>query len=185
MEYVSELRSDLKTSVIRTLPALSSRPVAVHRNGDISLYGNNMLIGSSSTMAVPDGVSTEPGDAQPSLYVAKCVLRSSAVLQAVYGHIRSPSTLDLVFGKVCQQFHEFTDHTVLIILCRCLFFRTSVSLPVDILIVITKGENSCHIYICPISWSCIGRLDHNTYEVTPLRAFLKVTYISERFKCLA
>ncbi|BBM97233.1 splicing factor 3B subunit 3 [Marchantia polymorpha subsp. ruderalis] len=58
-----------------------------------------MLIGSSSTMAVPDGVSTEPGDAQPSLYVAKCVLRSSAVLQAVYGHIRSPSTLDLVFGK--------------------------------------------------------------------------------------
>lgn len=32
-------------------------------------------------------------------YLAKCVLRGSAVLQVVYGHVRSPSSLDVVFGK--------------------------------------------------------------------------------------
>ncbi|KAG9450446.1 hypothetical protein H6P81_010411 [Aristolochia fimbriata] len=32
-------------------------------------------------------------------YLAKCVLRGSIVLQAVYGHFRSPSSLDVVFGK--------------------------------------------------------------------------------------
>ncbi|XP_015898900.3 uncharacterized protein LOC107432303 isoform X1 [Ziziphus jujuba] len=32
-------------------------------------------------------------------YLAKCVLRGSVVLQVVYGHIRSPSSLDVVFGK--------------------------------------------------------------------------------------
>ena len=34
-------------------------------------------------------------------YLAKCVLRGSVVLQVLYGHIRSPSSLDVVFGKVC------------------------------------------------------------------------------------
>lgn len=33
-------------------------------------------------------------------YLAKCVLRGSVVLQVVYGHIRSPSSFDIVFGKV-------------------------------------------------------------------------------------
>ncbi|XP_038973265.1 splicing factor 3B subunit 3 isoform X1 [Phoenix dactylifera] len=32
-------------------------------------------------------------------YLAKCVLRGSAVLQAVQGHLRSPSSFDVVFGK--------------------------------------------------------------------------------------
>ncbi|KAI4300634.1 hypothetical protein L6164_033988 [Bauhinia variegata] len=32
-------------------------------------------------------------------YLAKCVLRGSAVLQVLYGHIRSPSSRDVVFGK--------------------------------------------------------------------------------------
>ncbi|KAK9123355.1 hypothetical protein Sjap_012957 [Stephania japonica] len=32
-------------------------------------------------------------------YLAKCVLRGSVVLQAVQGHIRSPSSNDIVFGK--------------------------------------------------------------------------------------
>ncbi|KAF3442807.1 hypothetical protein FNV43_RR16724 [Rhamnella rubrinervis] len=32
-------------------------------------------------------------------YLAKCVLRGSVVLQVVYGHIRSPTSLDVVFGK--------------------------------------------------------------------------------------
>ncbi|RRT75662.1 hypothetical protein B296_00031019, partial [Ensete ventricosum] len=33
-------------------------------------------------------------------YLAKCVLRGSAVLHAVQGHIRSPYSSDIVFGKV-------------------------------------------------------------------------------------
>lgn len=32
-------------------------------------------------------------------YLAKCVLRGSVVLQVAYGHFRSPSFLDVVFGK--------------------------------------------------------------------------------------
>ncbi|THG21174.1 hypothetical protein TEA_006488 [Camellia sinensis var. sinensis] len=32
-------------------------------------------------------------------YLAKCVLRGSVVLQVVQGHIRSPSSNDVVFGK--------------------------------------------------------------------------------------
>lgn len=32
-------------------------------------------------------------------YLAKCVLKGSVVLQVVYGHIRSPSSKDIVFGK--------------------------------------------------------------------------------------
>ncbi|KAF6155219.1 hypothetical protein GIB67_019745 [Kingdonia uniflora] len=32
-------------------------------------------------------------------YLAKCVQRGSAILQAVHGHIRSPTSLDIVFGK--------------------------------------------------------------------------------------
>ncbi|KAJ7971392.1 Splicing factor 3B subunit 3 [Quillaja saponaria] len=32
-------------------------------------------------------------------YLAKCVLKGSVVLQVLYGHIRSPSFLDVVFGK--------------------------------------------------------------------------------------
>lgn len=33
-------------------------------------------------------------------FLAKFILRGSAVLQAVYGHLRSPSSHDVVFGKV-------------------------------------------------------------------------------------
>lgn len=33
-------------------------------------------------------------------YLAKCVLRGSAVLHAVQGHFRSPYSKDIVFGKV-------------------------------------------------------------------------------------
>ncbi|GKE46725.1 hypothetical protein Tco_1477983, partial [Tanacetum coccineum] len=32
-------------------------------------------------------------------YLAKCVLKGSAVLQLVYGHIRSNSSNDIVFAK--------------------------------------------------------------------------------------
>lgn len=32
-------------------------------------------------------------------YLAKCVLRGSVVLQVVHGHLRSPSSCDVVFGK--------------------------------------------------------------------------------------
>lgn len=39
-----------------------------------------------------------------SYYLAKTVLRSSVVLQVVRGHIRSPSSNDVVFGKVRSHF---------------------------------------------------------------------------------
>ncbi|KAF8398576.1 hypothetical protein HHK36_017507 [Tetracentron sinense] len=32
-------------------------------------------------------------------YLAKCVLRGSVILQVVHGHLRSPSSFDIVFGK--------------------------------------------------------------------------------------
>ncbi|ERN01370.1 splicing factor 3B subunit 3 isoform X1 [Amborella trichopoda] len=32
-------------------------------------------------------------------YLAKCVLKGSVVLQAVHGHMRSPSSFDVIFGK--------------------------------------------------------------------------------------
>ncbi|OAY43074.1 splicing factor 3B subunit 3 isoform X1 [Manihot esculenta] len=37
--------------------------------------------------------------ANGAYYLAKCVLRGSVVLQVVYGHFRSPSSSDIVFGK--------------------------------------------------------------------------------------
>ncbi|KAL4370550.1 DNA damage-binding protein 1 [Arachis hypogaea] len=47
--------------------------------------------------------SAKPGPSSyPSTkpyYLSKCVLRGSAVLQVLYGHIRSPSSNDVVFGK--------------------------------------------------------------------------------------
>ncbi|XVE75786.1 hypothetical protein DITRI_Ditri12bG0120600 [Diplodiscus trichospermus] len=44
---------------------------------------------SSSATASSQGVN----------YLAKCVLRGSVVLQVAYGHIRYPSSFDIVFGK--------------------------------------------------------------------------------------
>lgn len=51
-------------------------------------------------MAVQDGGGEDPGEAIKARYLAKCVQRSSVVLHAVYGHIRCPSTFDVVLGKV-------------------------------------------------------------------------------------
>lgn len=53
-------------------------------------------------MAVQDGRGEDPGEAIKARYLAKCVQRSSVVLHAVYGHIRCPSTFDVVLGKVRQ-----------------------------------------------------------------------------------
>ncbi|KAG0621581.1 hypothetical protein M758_3G031700 [Ceratodon purpureus] len=50
-------------------------------------------------MAVQDGGGEDPGEAIKARYLAKCVQRSSVVLHAVYGHIRCPSTFDVVLGK--------------------------------------------------------------------------------------
>lgn len=52
-------------------------------------------------MAVQDGRGDDPDEqANRTRYLAKCVLKSSVVLHAVYGHIRCPSTSDVVLGKV-------------------------------------------------------------------------------------
>ena len=45
-------------------------------------------------------------------YLAKTVLRGSAVLHAVAGHIRSPSNLDIVFGKVTLRFDRIAGNSV-------------------------------------------------------------------------
>ncbi|KAI5083520.1 hypothetical protein GOP47_0003263 [Adiantum capillus-veneris] len=50
-------------------------------------------------MAVRGRESSDHEDASSSFYLAKSILKSSVVLQAVHGHIRSPTTLDIVFGK--------------------------------------------------------------------------------------
>ncbi|KAL5976750.1 hypothetical protein ACLOJK_021083 [Asimina triloba] len=54
-------------------------------------------------MAVAPQESKPPASkskgAKGTHYLAKCVLRGSVVLQAVCGHIRSPSSNDIVFGK--------------------------------------------------------------------------------------
>ncbi|KAH7280408.1 hypothetical protein KP509_37G065800 [Ceratopteris richardii] len=50
-------------------------------------------------MAVHGRAAADHEDDGSSFYLAKCMLRSSVVLQAVCGHIRSPTTVDIVFGK--------------------------------------------------------------------------------------
>ncbi|KAL3699902.1 hypothetical protein R1sor_017924 [Riccia sorocarpa] len=69
------------------------------------------------------GVDSEPANSPQPFYMAKRVLKSSAVLQAVYGHIRSPSTLDLVFGKeTTLELAVVSDDGVVQSLCeQCVF----------------------------------------------------------------
>lgn len=59
----------------------------------------------SVLMAVSEEESTSANSKSRSAsngtyYLAKCVLKGSVVLQVVHGHIRSPSSNDIVFGKV-------------------------------------------------------------------------------------
>ncbi|PON82419.1 Cleavage/polyadenylation specificity factor, A subunit, C-terminal [Trema orientale] len=51
---------------------------------------------SSSSAAAS---SSSSGSSSSTHYLAKCVLRGSVVLHVVYGRIRSPTSLDVVFGK--------------------------------------------------------------------------------------
>ncbi|GLT62074.1 hypothetical protein SLA2020_347390 [Shorea laevis] len=51
---------------------------------------------SSSSSATPAAAAEAAHGAH---YLAKCVLRGSVVLQVAYGHLRSSSSLDIVFGK--------------------------------------------------------------------------------------
>jgi len=62
----------------------------------------------AKAMAVQDAGREDPGQAAKARYLAKCVLHSSVVLQAVYGHIRSPTTCDIVFGKVLSHLPIFS-----------------------------------------------------------------------------
>lgn len=58
-------------------------------------------------------------------YLAKCVLRGSAVLQVVRGHIRSSDFMDVVFGKVFP----------------VLLLRSQFSLNSSCFIIGTRGED--------------------------------------------
>lgn len=56
-----------------------------------------------STAKSRSSPSSSPALAPPPRnihYLAKCVLRGSVVLQVAYGHLRSPTSNDVVFGKV-------------------------------------------------------------------------------------
>ncbi len=66
----------------------------------------------AKAMAVQDGGREDPGQAAKARYLAKCVLRSSVVLQAVYGHIRSPTTCDIVFGKVLSHLPIYSAKSI-------------------------------------------------------------------------
>ncbi|KAI3967397.1 hypothetical protein MKW92_005185 [Papaver armeniacum] len=55
---------------------------------------------SSSTAAIACSQSRSSNPSEEGIhYLAKCVLPGSAVLHAVYGHLRSSSSFDIVFGK--------------------------------------------------------------------------------------
>ncbi|XP_072950937.1 uncharacterized protein [Typha angustifolia] len=47
----------------------------------------------------PIQLPPRPSSGGGTHYLAKCVLKGSAVLHAVHGHFRSPSSFDVVFGK--------------------------------------------------------------------------------------
>lgn len=58
-------------------------------------------------------------------YLAKCVLKGSVVLQVVYGHIRSPSSKDIVFGKETSlELVVIDDYGVLQSICEQPVFGT-------------------------------------------------------------
>lgn len=58
-------------------------------------------------------------------YLAKCVLKGSVVLQVVYGHIRSPSSNDIVFGKETSlELVMIDDYGVLQSICEQAVFGT-------------------------------------------------------------
>jgi hypothetical protein len=67
-------------------------------------------------MAVQDGGGEDPGEAIKARYLAKCVQRSSVVLHAVYGHIRCPSTFDVVLGKVRQGPYHLNKLNIIVII---------------------------------------------------------------------
>lgn len=54
---------------------------------------------SSSSLSCDTKSRLDSSSSKHSYYLAKTVLRSSVVLQVVRGHIRSPSSYDVVFGK--------------------------------------------------------------------------------------
>ncbi|KAK8554110.1 hypothetical protein V6N12_031085 [Hibiscus sabdariffa] len=53
---------------------------------------------AKASSSSPSSSSATPSS-QGVNYLAKCVLRGSVILQVAYGHLRSPSSLDVVFGK--------------------------------------------------------------------------------------
>lgn len=88
-------------------PFLSSFKVQP-QNSKIKIVSNKQT-NPSPSMAVSEeecssvksrSSSSASSSATTTHYLAKCVLRGSVVLQVLYGHIRSPTFLDVVFAKV-------------------------------------------------------------------------------------
>lgn len=75
-------------------PYTESNPVEL--NSGMAVSEEESSSGSSKSRRSTSSASAANG----AYYLAKCALRGSVVLQIVHGHIRSPSSNDVVFGKV-------------------------------------------------------------------------------------
>ncbi|KAM1096490.1 hypothetical protein TB2_013751 [Malus domestica] len=58
-----------------------------------------MAVSEEECSSAKSRSSSSASSSTSSHYLAKCVLRGSVVLQVLYGHIRFPTSYDVVFGK--------------------------------------------------------------------------------------
>ncbi|CAM8965599.1 unnamed protein product [Rhodiola kirilowii] len=121
-------------------------------------------------MAVPEeecsSVNSRSSSSRGSYYLAKTVLRSGAILHVLSGHIRSPSTIDIVFAKetaielvaighdgvvesVCEQPVFGTIKDINIICYNERFHgKNSQMMGMDVLVVLSDSGNLSFLTFC-------------------------------------
>lgn len=120
-------------------PYSESNPVEL--NSGMAVSEEESSSGSSKSRRSTSSASAANG----AYYLAKCALRGSVVLQVVHGHIRSPSSNDVVFGKVIippSPISPLSFFTVYTTATSCTIFFHSVSVGFEL------GSSSCHIVNC-------------------------------------
>ncbi|BBH07510.1 Cleavage and polyadenylation specificity factor A subunit protein [Prunus dulcis] len=65
----------------------------------LKFSGPSSMAVSEEECSSANSRSSSSASSSSSHYLAKCVLRGSVVLQVLYGHIRFPTSYDVVFGK--------------------------------------------------------------------------------------
>ncbi|KAL8201565.1 hypothetical protein R6Q57_010712 [Mikania cordata] len=84
-----------------------------------------MAVSEEESSSASGNSSRSPPSNDGPHYLAKCVLKGSVVLQVVYGHIRSPSSKDIVFGKETSlEMVMIDDYGVLQSICEQPIFGT-------------------------------------------------------------